>query len=150
MSDLRVAKCLSNEDYSSIFERYYQWAKRLVEKVAVKEDVVEKVASIMDKHDPSREEAVVLKVMSDLRVAKCLSNEDYSSIFERYYQWAKRLVEKVAVKEDVVEKVASIMDTHLPSLKETGVLKGIVEILGLTCVVLCCVCRFVFIYVYAQ
>ena len=62
MSDLRGSDCLSVEECTSVFEHYYQWKTRLVETTAVKEsDVIKKVASILDKHDPSMEEAKALK-----------------------------------------------------------------------------------------
>ena len=53
--------------------------------------------------------------------------EEYISVFKDQYGWARRLVKNAAVQEsDFVDKVASIMDKHLPSHKESGVLKGIV------------------------
>ena len=55
--------------------------------------------------------------------------EECTSVFEIYYQWEECLVEKIAVKEsDIIKKVASIMDKHVPSREEAGVLKGILKI----------------------
>ena len=67
--------------------------------------------------------------MADLRGSDCLSVEECTSVFESYYRWEERLVEKTAVKEsDIIKKVASIMDKHVPSRIETVVLKGILKI----------------------
>ena len=62
MADLRGSDCLTVEECTSVFEGYNQWEECLEEKTAVKEsDIIKKVVSIMDKHDPSRKEVVVLK-----------------------------------------------------------------------------------------
>ena len=62
MADLRGSDCLSVEECTAVFESYYRSEERLVEKTAVKEsDIIKKVVSIMDKHDPSRIKTVVLK-----------------------------------------------------------------------------------------
>ena len=67
--------------------------------------------------------------MADLRGSDCLSVEECTSVFEGYYQWERRLVEKAALKEsDIIKKIASIMDKHDPFREETGVLKGILKI----------------------
>ena len=61
MADLRGSDCLSVEEYTTVFKSYLQWERRLLKKVVVKEsDVIKKVAAIMDKHVPSREESRVL------------------------------------------------------------------------------------------
>ena len=63
--------------------------------------------------------------MADLRGSDCLSVEEFASVFEGYYQWKRRLVDKTALKEsDILVKVASIMDKHFSSREETRVLKG--------------------------
>ena len=70
-----------------------------------------------------------LLVMADLRGSDCLSVEECTAVFESYYQWEKRLVDKTAVKEsDIIKKVVSIMDKHVPSRKQVVVLKGILKI----------------------
>jgi cytochrome c551/c552 len=132
MVDLRESDCLSVEECAAVFEGYYQWEIRLVKKIAVKEsDVIKKVVSIMDKHNPSREVTGVLKVMVDLRESDCLSVEECAAVFEGYYQWEIRLVKKIAVKEsDVIKKVISIMDKHVPSRGEVAVLKVLTELYG--------------------
>jgi hypothetical protein len=135
MVDLRESDCLSVEECAAVFEGYYQWEIRLVKKIAVKEsDVIKKVVSIMDKHNPSREVTGVLKVMVDLRESDCLSVEECAAVFEGYYQWKRRLVVKTAVKEsDIMKKVASIMDKHVRSKEETGVLKVMADLRGSNC-----------------
>ena len=68
-------------------------------------------------------------VMADLRGSECLSVEECTLVFEGYYQWERRLVEKAALNDiDIVENIASIMDKHFPSSKETRELKGILKI----------------------
>ena len=67
--------------------------------------------------------------MIDLRRADCLSVEECASVFEGYYQWERRLVEKAAMKEsDAIKNVASIMDKRFPSKEETGVLKCMLKV----------------------
>ena len=66
-------------------------------------------------------------VMSYLRGSHCLSLEECASVFQLYTGWASRLVGEAVMKErDIGGKIASIMDKHFPSHKETRVLKGIV------------------------
>ena len=65
-----------------------------------------------------------LLVMADLSGSDCLSVEECASVFQFYARWAKRLVEKVAVKEsDIIEKVAYVMAKQFPLSKETELLK---------------------------
>jgi hypothetical protein len=126
VADLRRSDCLSVEECTTVFENYSWWKSKLVEKAAEKEsDIVEKVASIMDKHFPSSEKTRVLKVVADLRGSDCLSVEECTSVFKNYYHmWKWRLVGKAAVKEiDIIEKIASILYKHLPSSDETKALK---------------------------
>jgi hypothetical protein len=44
--------------------------------------IVEKIASVMDKHVPSSEETVELKVMADLKGSECLSVEECAAVFQ--------------------------------------------------------------------
>jgi hypothetical protein len=72
--------------------------RRLVGKAAEKEsDIVEKIASIMERHFPSSEEASKLKVMADLRGSDCLSVEECVVVFQDYSGLEKRLAGKTAV-----------------------------------------------------
>ena len=67
--------------------------------------------------------------MADLTGADCLSVEECTTVFVSYNRWKECLVEKTAAKEsDIIKKVASIMDKHVPSKEEAGVLKGISKI----------------------
>ena len=62
MADLKGSHCLSVEECASVFECHHEWAQRLLVKAALKEsDIVEKVASIMDKYFPSSKETRLLK-----------------------------------------------------------------------------------------
>ena len=62
MADLRGSDCLSVEECVAVFEHHHEWAHRLLIKAAIKEgDIVEKVASIMDKYFPSSEATRLLK-----------------------------------------------------------------------------------------
>jgi hypothetical protein len=89
-------------------------------------DIVEKVASIMNKYFPSSEETSLLKVMADLKGSECLSVEectavfDYfgrwkgAAVFQDYDGWKQRLVGEAAMKESyIVEKIASVMDKDM-------------------------------------
>ena len=67
MADLRGSDCFSVEECASVFENHNNWAHRLLVKAATKEgDIVEKVASIMDKYFPSSGETRLLKGISKL------------------------------------------------------------------------------------
>jgi hypothetical protein len=68
MADLKGSECLSVEECAAVFQYfgrwkrtlvggYYDgWKRRLVGKAAMKESyIVEKIASVMDKHVPSSE-----------------------------------------------------------------------------------------------
>ena len=82
MADLRGSDCLSVEECTSVFESYYRWEECLVKKSAVKEsDIIKKVASIMDKHDLSRKEIVVLKGILKIDVLELCSFDLYVQIF---------------------------------------------------------------------
>ena len=86
MADLRGSDCLSVEECTSVFKSDYQWERRLVETTAVKEsDVIKKVASIMDKHDPSREEAKALKGILKIDVLDFCSFDLCLQIFTHHY-----------------------------------------------------------------
>ena len=62
MADLKGSDCLSAEECASVFEHHHEWAHRLLVKAATKEgDIVETVASIMDKYFPSSEQTILLK-----------------------------------------------------------------------------------------
>ena len=62
MADLKGSDCLTIEECASVFESHHEWAHRLLIKAALKEsDIVEKVASIMNKYFPSSEETSLLK-----------------------------------------------------------------------------------------
>ena len=64
MADLKVSDCLSIEECASVFESHHELAHRLLIKASSKEsDIVEKVASIMNKYFPSSEETSLLKGM---------------------------------------------------------------------------------------
>jgi hypothetical protein len=128
MAELRGSDCLSVEECVAVFQYCFGWEMRLVVKAPVKEsDIIEKIASIMDRHSPLSEEARKLKVMADmadLRGSDCLSVEECTSVFKGYHQWERRLVEHAAmIESDFVNNVAFIMDKHFPSSEETGVLK---------------------------
>ena len=66
-------------------------------------------------------------VMADLRGADCLSVAECTSVFQYYDKWERRLVGIAAMKESyIVEKIASVMNKHVPSSEETArELKGI-------------------------
>ena len=67
--------------------------------------------------------------MSDLRGSDCLSVEECAAVFRYYSGWERKLVGKAAMKESyIVEKIASVVDKHVPSSEETRKLKGIVKI----------------------
>jgi uncharacterized protein (DUF1800 family) len=125
MADLRGSDCLSVGECGAVFQDHTEWERRLVEKAAVKKsDIVEKIASIMDRHSPLSEEARKLKVMADLRGSDCLSVGECGAVFQDHTEWERRLVEKAAVKKsDIVEKIASIMDRHSPLSEEARKLK---------------------------
>jgi hypothetical protein len=62
-----------------------------VGEAAMKESyIVEKIASVMDKHVPSSEETRELKVMADLKGSECLSVEEclfIAAVFQDYDGW---------------------------------------------------------------
>ena len=67
--------------------------------------------------------------MADLRGSDCLSVEEYTQVFLYYDGWEQRLARKAAMKESyIVEKIASVMNKHVPSSEETKKLKGIGKI----------------------
>ena len=73
MADLRGSDCLSVEECVAVFQYCFGWEMRLVVKAPVKEsDIVEKIASIMDRHSPLSEEARKLKgiLKTDVTVLK--------------------------------------------------------------------------------
>ena len=62
MADLKGSDCLSVEECAAGFRFYDGWKQRLVGKAAMKESyIVEKIASVMDKHVRSSEETRELK-----------------------------------------------------------------------------------------
>ena len=67
--------------------------------------------------------------MADLRGSDCLSVKECAAVFLYYDGWEQRLARKAAMKESyIVEKIASVMDKHVPSSEETKKLKGILKI----------------------
>ena len=85
--------------------------------------------------------------MADLKGSECLSVEECAAVFQDYDGWERRLVGKAAMKESyIVEKIASVMDKHVPSSEETRELKGIlkIDVLNLTmCIFALCVQIFI-------
>ena len=68
-------------------------------------------------------------VMADLKGSECLSVEECAAVFEYYFWWKQSLVREAATKGSyIVEKIASVMDKHVPSSEETRELKGILKI----------------------
>jgi hypothetical protein len=62
MADLKGLECLSLEEWAAVFQYCDGWKQRLVRKAAMKECyIVEKIASVMDKHVSSIEETRELK-----------------------------------------------------------------------------------------
>ena len=62
MADLKGSDCLSVQECAAVFGYYNRWEQRLVEKAAMKKNyIVEKIASVMDKHFCSREETRLVK-----------------------------------------------------------------------------------------
>ena len=87
--------------------------------------------------------------MADLKGSECLSVEECAAVFQYYDGWERRLVGKAAMKESyIVEKIASVMDKHVPSSEETRELKGIMKIvLNLTmCIFALCVQIFIYLW----
>ena len=73
VTDLRRSDCLSVEDCTTVFESYYGWESKLLEKAAEKEsDIVEKIASVMDKYFPSSEKTKALKGVYSVDCCACL------------------------------------------------------------------------------
>ena len=67
--------------------------------------------------------------MADLKGSECLSVEECAAVFQDYFRWKQRLVGEAATKGSyIVEKIASVMDKHVPSSEETVELKGILKI----------------------
>ena len=67
--------------------------------------------------------------MADLKGSDCLSVEECAGVFHRYGGWERRLMEKATMKKSyIVEKIASVMDKHVPLSGETRVVKGILKI----------------------
>ena len=67
MTDLKGSECLSVEECAAVFQYYDGWERRLVGEAAMKESyIVEKIASVMDKHVSSSEETRELKGMEKI------------------------------------------------------------------------------------
>ena len=70
MADLKGSECLSVEECAAVFQYYDGWERRLVGKASMKEsDIVEKIASVMDKYVPSSEETRELKGIGKIECA---------------------------------------------------------------------------------
>ena len=74
MADLRGSDCLSVEECTLVFKHYHQWERVLVVETAGKESaIIKKVASIMEKYDPSSEVPGVLKGILKIDVLELCS-----------------------------------------------------------------------------
>ena len=64
-------------------------------------------------------------VMADLKGSDCLSVEECAEFFHCYDGWKQRLMGEAAMKKSyIVQKIASVMDKHVPLSEETRVVKG--------------------------